>query len=92
MATTANDMSTDDQILRQLNDDYIHSDQNSDVARYEEFLAEDFTATPPRPGLPEPAGVPRPHRPAARSPVHRYLPATQRKWMCVAGEIVAKGE
>jgi hypothetical protein len=47
MATTANDMSTDGKILRQLNDDYIHSDQNSDVARYEEFLAEDFTATLP---------------------------------------------
>jgi len=47
MATTANDMSTDDKILRQLSDDYIHSDQNSDVARYEEFLAEDFTATLP---------------------------------------------
>ena len=37
----------DAEILRQLNDDYIHSDQNGDVARYEEFLAEDFTATLP---------------------------------------------
>jgi hypothetical protein len=46
MATTANDTSTDDKILRQLNDDYIHSDQNSGAARYEGFLAEDFTATP----------------------------------------------
>jgi 2-iminobutanoate/2-iminopropanoate deaminase len=37
----------DEEILLQLNDAYLHSDQNSDVARYEEFLAEDFTATLP---------------------------------------------
>ena len=42
-----NDQSTDEKILRQLNDDYIHCDQDGDVGRYEEFLAEDFTATLP---------------------------------------------
>ena len=29
-------------ILEQLNNDYIHSDQNSDVKRFSEILAEDF--------------------------------------------------
>jgi ketosteroid isomerase-like protein len=33
--------------LSRLNDDYIASDQGSDVARYEQFLAPDFTATLP---------------------------------------------
>jgi ketosteroid isomerase-like protein len=47
MAIPVNDPGTDEKMLRQLNDDYIHCDQNSDVARYEEFLAEDFTATLP---------------------------------------------
>lgn len=41
----------DEAILRDLNDAYIHSDQHSDVARYEEFLAEDFTA-PARRSIP----------------------------------------
>jgi hypothetical protein len=36
-----NEESADEKILRQLHDDYIRSDQNSDVARYAEFLAED---------------------------------------------------
>jgi hypothetical protein len=35
----------DEEILRGLNNDWIHSDQNIDVVCYEEFLAEDFTAT-----------------------------------------------
>jgi ketosteroid isomerase-like protein len=39
--------SDDEAILRELNDAYLHSDQNSDVARYDEFLAEDFTASLP---------------------------------------------
>jgi hypothetical protein len=39
--------SNDEAILRELNDAYLHSDQNGDVARYEEFLAEDFTASLP---------------------------------------------
>lgn len=47
MAVPANDQSADEKTLRQLNDDYIHSGQNSDVARYDEFLAEDFTAALP---------------------------------------------
>jgi hypothetical protein len=33
--------------LRQLNADYIASDQGGNVARYDEFLAPDFTATLP---------------------------------------------
>jgi hypothetical protein len=33
MAVPANDQSADEKILRQPNDDYIHSGQNSDVAR-----------------------------------------------------------
>ena len=37
----------DELTLRTLNDDYIPSDQYSDVTRYGEFLAEDFTATVP---------------------------------------------
>jgi ketosteroid isomerase-like protein len=41
------DLGTDEKILLGLNDDYIHSDQNSDVARYNEFLADDFTASLP---------------------------------------------
>lgn len=43
----ATDQSKDETILRDLNDAYIHSDQNSDVARYDEFLADDFTASLP---------------------------------------------
>jgi hypothetical protein len=39
--------SNDEAILRELNDAYLHSGQNSDVARYEEFLAGDFTASLP---------------------------------------------
>ncbi|HEY2241598.1 MAG TPA: nuclear transport factor 2 family protein [Streptosporangiaceae bacterium] len=37
----------DEAILRDLNDAYIHSDQHRDVARYQEFLAGDFTASLP---------------------------------------------
>lgn len=33
--------------LARLNHDYLASDQNSDVARYEEFLAPEFTASLP---------------------------------------------
>ena len=47
MDTPDSDLGTDEKILRKLNDDYIHSDQHGDVARYEEFLAEDFTASLP---------------------------------------------
>jgi len=91
MATTANDMSTDDKILRQLNDDYIHSDQNSDVARYEEFFAEDLAATLPTwsSGTGRSSSTSSPSRAKPCTPIPT---ATQRKWMCVAGEIVAKGE
>jgi ketosteroid isomerase-like protein len=42
-----NGRSDDEAILRELNDAYLHSDQNGDVARYDEFLAEDFTASLP---------------------------------------------
>lgn len=45
MAVPANDQNADEKTLRQLNNDYIHSGQNSDVARYDDFIAEDFTAT-----------------------------------------------
>jgi hypothetical protein len=34
-------------VLHQLNRDYLRSDQNSDVARYQEFLAPEFTASLP---------------------------------------------
>jgi hypothetical protein len=47
MATPANDQGNDEMILRQLNDRYIHSDPNSDVAGFQEILAEDFTSTLP---------------------------------------------
>jgi ketosteroid isomerase-like protein len=47
MDITGSGAETDEQILLRLNDDYIHSDQYGDVARYEEFLAEDFTASLP---------------------------------------------
>jgi hypothetical protein len=43
--TTTAGTQRDEEILRGLNNDWIHSDQNGDVVRYEEFLAEDFTAT-----------------------------------------------
>ena len=35
------------EILTQLNEDYLASDQNGDVQRYGEMLAEDFTASLP---------------------------------------------
>jgi ketosteroid isomerase-like protein len=38
---------SDFEILTALNADYLASDQNGDVARYDEMLAEDFTATLP---------------------------------------------
>jgi ketosteroid isomerase-like protein len=47
MDTTSPDPAEDEKILRQLNDDYIRSGQNSDVNRYDEFLAWDFTASLP---------------------------------------------
>ena len=47
VAVPANDQSADEKTHRQFNNDYIHSGQNSDVARYDEFIAEDFTATLP---------------------------------------------
>src|ERR1700760_2734925 len=34
-------------VLHQLSRDYLRSDQNSDVARYQEFLAPEFTASLP---------------------------------------------
>ncbi len=47
MTVTTETSHRDEAILRTLNADYIHSDQHSDVARSEELLAEDFTATLP---------------------------------------------
>jgi hypothetical protein len=78
MAVPANDQSADEKILRQPNDDYIHSGQNSDVARYDEFLAEEFTVT--LPGLVFRNRRPchlhdRARRHAARSALHRHVPA-----------------
>jgi ketosteroid isomerase-like protein len=128
MAIPASDQGTDEEILRRLNDDYIHSDQNSDVARYEEFLAEDFTATLPdlifrnRREFLDLIARPRPFTDLTLRDVrvrilgdvallhghvtytskhdgeHRealYTDTYQRrdgKWMCIAGEVVAKGE
>lgn len=47
MDTADSGLGPDEQILLTLNDDYIRSDQDGDVARYEQFLAEDFTASLP---------------------------------------------
>ena len=44
MATSAT-RTTDIELLRSLNDDYIHSVQHSDVRRFDEMLAEDFYCT-----------------------------------------------
>ena len=38
---------SDIEILTQLNADYLASDQNGDVKRYDQILAEDFTASLP---------------------------------------------
>jgi hypothetical protein len=46
MADTTNTRS-DLEILTQLNADYLASDQNGDVHRYEQILAEDFMASLP---------------------------------------------
>ncbi|MGH3248997.1 MAG: nuclear transport factor 2 family protein [Trebonia sp.] len=128
MTNPVNDQGSDEKVLRQLNDDYIHSDQNGDVARYEEFLAEDFTATLPdlafrnRSEFLDLIAQPRPFTDLTLRDVrvrilgdvallhgrvtyttkhdgeHRealYTDVYQRregKWMCVAGEVVAKGE
>ena len=54
------------QTLARLNADYLASDQNSDVARYEQFLAPEFTASLPdyklydRAAFLELVGKPRP--------------------------------
>jgi ketosteroid isomerase-like protein len=54
MSTSTNQRSEDTEsrakdleTLTKLNADYLNSDQNSDVARYEEFLAPEFTASLP---------------------------------------------
>ena len=41
------DTQTDQATLRELNDDYIRSVQNSDVARFDEILAPDFLCSQP---------------------------------------------
>ena len=46
MADTTN-TETDLEILSQLNADYLASDQNGDVQRYKDILAEDFMASLP---------------------------------------------
>jgi hypothetical protein len=46
MADTTNTQS-DIEILTQLNADYLASDQNGDVQRYEQILADDFMASLP---------------------------------------------
>jgi ketosteroid isomerase-like protein len=120
--------STDEKILLRLNDDYIHSDQYGDVARYDEFLAEDFTATLPdlvfrnRKEFLGLVAQPRPFTgltllnvtvrilgdvallhgrvryTTTRDGVARealYTDTYQRRdhrWMCVAGEVVARGD
>jgi ketosteroid isomerase-like protein len=125
---TSSDLSADEKILRQLNDDYIHSDQTSDVARYNEFLAEDFTASLPdlvfrnRQEFLDLIAQPRPftdltllgvtvrilgdvallHGRVRYTTRHDgwdrealYTDTYQRRdgnWVCVAGEVVARGE
>lgn len=42
MNDTNNHSAADLAILEQLNNDYVRSDQNNDVERFSEFLAEDF--------------------------------------------------
>jgi ketosteroid isomerase-like protein len=122
------DLSTDEKILLRLNDDYIRSDQNGDVARYDEFLAEDFTASLPdlvrrnRQEFLDLIAQPRPftdltlldvrvrilgdvallHGRVRYTTKHDgqerealYTDTYQRRdheWMCVAGEVVARGE
>jgi len=44
MATSAT-RTTDIELLRALNDDYIHSVQHSDVRRFDEILADEFYCT-----------------------------------------------
>jgi ketosteroid isomerase-like protein len=128
MTSPERDLSTDEKILRQLNDDYIHSDQNSDVARYGEFLAEDFTASLPdlvfrnRQEFLDLIAQPRPFtgltllnvkvrivgdvallhgrvkytvKDDGQEREALYTDTYQRRergWMCIAGEVVAKGE
>jgi ketosteroid isomerase-like protein len=118
----------DEKILRQLNDDYLRSDQSSDVARYAEFLAEDFTATLPdlvfrdRGEFLDLIAQPRPFTdltlrdltvrilgdvallhgrvtytttPAGEHREALYTDTYQRRdgtWMCIAGEVVARGQ
>ncbi len=45
--TTSTDQQLDLENLARLNADYLHADQHSDVARFQELLAEDFTASLP---------------------------------------------
>ncbi|HEY1920181.1 MAG TPA: hypothetical protein VGH27_31805 [Streptosporangiaceae bacterium] len=107
MTTADSNLSTDEKVLLLLNDDYIHSDQNSDVARYQEFLAEDFTATLPdlvfrnRQDFLDLIAQPRPFtdltllKDDGQQREALYTDTYQRRgdgWMCVAGEVVAKGE
>ena len=122
------DQRSDEAILRELNDAYLHSDQNRDVARYEEFLAEDFTASLPdlvfrnRQEFLDLIAEPRPFRDltllgvqvrilgdvallqgrVSYTTTHDNVPREalytdtyQRRdgrWLCVAGEVVARGE
>jgi ketosteroid isomerase-like protein len=128
MATPGSDQGADEKILRQLNDAYVHSDQNSDVARYEEFLADGFTATLPdlifrdRREFLDLIAQPRPftdltlldltmrilgdvallHGHVTYTTKHDgkrrealYTDTYQRRdgtWMCIAGEVVARGD
>ena len=63
---TASSREEDLKILTQLNSDYLNSDQTSNVARYEQFLAPEFTASLPdfklydRKAFLEMIGKPRP--------------------------------
>jgi ketosteroid isomerase-like protein len=45
--TSITDTQTDLATLLELNEDYIHSVQNSDVARFDEILADDFLCSLP---------------------------------------------
>ena len=62
----AADTQTDLKTLMQLNDDYIRSVQNSDVARFDEILADDFLCS-----LPDGSLIDR-----ARFLIHTAVPVT----------------
>lgn len=94
--------------MRGLNDDYIHADQHGDVARYEEFLdliarPRPFTSLTLQEVTVRIVGDVAPlHGRVTYTTTHdgeereaRYTDTYQRRdgrWLCIAGEVVARGE